>query len=123
MALILIFKIIVSQTTVNKEKMNIIMICVRAQLFTNNHRLLWNSPSWRQFKIRSADFTSGTLFLLFIQQPLFSNKVGHFPVHYFFCLFNNLYFQIKSAILNGNYCEIENVTLDLTDPENVHLVL
>ena len=60
----------------DKEKINIIMICVRAQLFTNNHRLLRNSPSWRQFKIRSAD--QGRISL---------------PVHYFFCLFKN---RVKS---------------------------
>ena len=31
------------------------MICVRTQMFTNNHRLLRNSPYWQQVKIRSAD--------------------------------------------------------------------
>ena len=54
----------------DKEKFNIIMICVRVQMFTNNHRLLRNSPSWRQFKIRSAE--QGRILL---------------PVHYLFCLF------------------------------------
>ena len=47
------------------------MICVRAQMLTNNHRLLQNSPSWGQFKIMSADqgriSLTGTLYLLFIQ--------------------------------------------------------
>ena len=56
----------------DQEKINIIMICVYAQIFTNNHRLLWNSPSWRQVKIRSAD--RGRISL---------------PVYYFFCLFKN----------------------------------
>ena len=32
-----------------RRKSNIIMICVLTQMFTNNHRLLRNSPSWRQF--------------------------------------------------------------------------
>ena len=48
------------------------MICVRTQMFTNNHRLLWNSPSWRQFKIRSA--SQGRISLL---------------VYYFFFLLKN----------------------------------
>ena len=82
MALIPIFKNsnIVSYNSVDKEEIKLIMICVRTQLFTDNDRLLQNSPSWRQFKIRSADrrlvpcpnepvykpyFNSGTLFLLF----------------------------------------------------------
>ena len=74
MALIVIFKIwiIVSYKSVDKEKIKLIMICVRTQMFTNSHRLLWNSPSWRQFKIRSAD--RGRISL---------------SVHYFFCLFKN----------------------------------
>ena len=74
MALIPIFKIlnIVTQKSVDKEKMNIIMICVRTQMFTNNDSLLWNSPSLPQFKIRSAD--QGGISL---------------PAYYFFCLFNN----------------------------------
>ena len=57
MALIPIFKIwnTVNYNSVDKEKIKLIMICVRTQLFTNNDRLLRNSPSWRQFKIRSAD--------------------------------------------------------------------
>ena len=40
MALMPIFKIgnMVTQKSVDKEKLNIIMICVRAQMFTNNHR-------------------------------------------------------------------------------------
>ena len=46
------------------------MICVHTQMFTNNHRLLRNSPSWPQFKIRlSPYFISSTIFLLFTQQP------------------------------------------------------
>ena len=56
--------------------MNIIMVCARAQMFTNNDRLLRNSPSLPQFKIRSAD----------------QGRISH-PVHYFFCLFNN---RVKS---------------------------
>ena len=74
MALIPIFKIwnIVSYKSVDKGKIKLIMICVRAHMFTNNHRLLRNSPSWRQFKIRYAD--QGGIAL---------------PVHYFFCLFKN----------------------------------
>ena len=78
MALIPIFKILKHCDTksVDKEKINIIMICVRAQMFTNNHRLLRHSPSWRQFKIRSAD--RGRISL---------------PVHYFFGLFKN---RVKS---------------------------
>ena len=59
----------VTQKSVDKEKINIIMICVRTQMFTNNHRLLDNSPSWPQFKIRSGD----------------RGRIS-FPVHYFFCL-------------------------------------
>ena len=45
MALIPLFKIwnIVSYKSVDKEKIKLIMICVHAQMFTNNHRLLWNS--------------------------------------------------------------------------------
>ena len=74
MALILIFNIwnIVTYKSVDKEKIKLIMICVHAQMFTNNHRLLWNSPFWRPFKIRSAN--RGRILL---------------PVHYFFCLFKN----------------------------------
>ena len=74
MALIQIFKIwnIVSYKSVDKEKIKLIKICVRAQMFKNNHRLLQNSPSWRQFKIMSAD--QGCISL---------------PIHYFFCLFKN----------------------------------
>ena len=56
-----------TQKSVNKEKFNIIMFCVHAQMFTNNQKLLQNSPSWRTFKIRSADQGSISL-----------------PVHYFF---------------------------------------
>ena len=58
MALIPIFKIwnIVRYNPVDKEKIKfIIIICVRAKLFTNNDRLLRNRSSWRQFKIMSAD--------------------------------------------------------------------
>ena len=69
---------IVTQKSVDKEKVNIIM---HAQLFTNNHRLLWNSPSWRQFKIRSA--SQGRI-------PL--------PVHYFFCLFKNRVNSLQEKI-------------------------
>ena len=78
MVLIPIFKIwnIVSYKSVDKEKIKLIMICVHAQMFTNNHKLLRNSPSWRQFKIRCAD--RGRISL---------------PVHYFFCLFKN---RVKS---------------------------
>ena len=69
-----------TQKSVDKEKIpfNIIMICVCAQMFTNNHRLLRNSPSWPQFKIRSAD-------------------QGHISlsVHYFFCLFKNRVIEIN----------------------------
>ena len=65
----------------DKEKINIIMICVRAQMFSNNHRLLWNSQSWRQFKIRSAD--QGRISLM---------------VHYFFCLFKNRVKSLKEEL-------------------------
>ena len=53
MALIPIFKIwnTVAQKSVDEEKMNIIMICVPTQMFTNNDRLLRNSPSLPQFKV------------------------------------------------------------------------
>ena len=50
----------------------VIMICVRTQMFTNNHKLLRNRPSWRQLKIRSANLGRISL-----------------PVHYFFCLLKN----------------------------------
>ena len=78
MALIPLFKIsnTVIQKSVDKEKINIIMICARTQMFTNNHRLSGNSPSWPKFKIRSAD--RGRISL---------------PVYYFFCLFN---YRVKS---------------------------
>ena len=52
------------------------MICAREQMFTNNQRLLQNSPSWPQFKIKSVN--QGRISL---------------PIHYFFCLFNN---RVKS---------------------------
>ena len=78
MALTPIFKIwnIESYKSVDKEKIKFIMICVHTQMFTNNHRLLRNSPSCQQFKIRSSDR-------------------GHISlaVHYFFCLFKN---RVKS---------------------------
>ena len=51
--------------------MNIIMTCVGAQLFTNNHKLLWNSPSWRQFKIRSGGVSLQVHYFL----SLFKNRV------------------------------------------------
>ena len=41
-----------TQKSVDKEKMNIIMIRVRTQMFTNNDRLLRNRPSLPKFKIR-----------------------------------------------------------------------
>ena len=43
MALIPIFKIqkYCDARIINKKKIGIIMICVRTQMFTNNHRLLW----------------------------------------------------------------------------------
>ena len=72
----------------DKEKISIIMICARTQMFTNNHRLLGNSPSWPQFKIRSTD--RGRISL---------------PVHYFFCLFNksvkSLQKELKKAVFHS----------------------
>ena len=51
------------------------MICVRTQMFTNNHRLLRNSPSWRQFKIRSADQGCISLLVYYRFICLFKNRV------------------------------------------------
>ena len=71
-AFIPIFKILntVMQKSFDKKKINIIMICARTSMFTNNHRLLRNCPSCQQFKITSAD--QGRISL---------------PVHYSFCSF------------------------------------
>ena len=92
MALIPIFKIWnnVSYNSVDKEKIKLIMICVHAQLFTNSDRLLRNSPSWRQFKIRSAD----RRLVPCPNVPVYADR-SHIsiPVHNFFCLLKN---RVKS---------------------------
>ena len=94
MALIPIFEIwnivTVSYNSVDKEKIKLIMICVHTQLFTNNDRLLRNSPSWRQFKIRSADCRMVPC----PNVPVYADR-SHIsiPVHYFFCLLKN---RVKS---------------------------
>ena len=74
----------------DKEKINIIMICVRTQMFTNNHRLLGNSPSWPQFKIGSADrgCISFPVHISFVYSK--KNKkqaVFHLLTEYSICLF------------------------------------
>ena len=63
-----------TQTLVDKEKMNIIMIGLHAQMFTNNDRLLRNNchNSKSDLLIKAVFHFSlhfFTLFLLFIQQP------------------------------------------------------
>ena len=76
--------------SVDKEKINLIMICVRTQLFTNNDRLLRNSPSWRQFKIRSADLR----LVPCPNVPVYADRsLISILVHYFFCLLKN---RVKS---------------------------
>ena len=92
MALIPIFKIwnIVNYNPVDKEKIKLIMIDVRTQLFTNNDRLLQNSPSWRQFKIRSAD----RRLVPSPNGPVYADRSRiSILVHYFFCLLKN---RVKS---------------------------
>ena len=87
MALIPIFKIwnTVRYNSVDKEKIKLIMICVRTQ-FTNIDRLLRNSSSWRQFKIRSAD----RRLVPCPNVPVYANRSCiSIPVHYFFCLLKN----------------------------------
>ena len=63
------------------------MICAHTQVFTNNHRLLQNSPSWPQFKITSAD--QGRISL---------------PVHYSFGSFTkrvkSLQEELKQAVFH-----------------------
>ena len=88
MALIPIFKIwnTVNYNPVDKEKIKLIMICVRTQLFTNNDRLLRNSPSWRKFKIRSAD----RRLVPCPNLPVNADRILiSILVHYFFCLLKN----------------------------------
>ena len=73
MALLPIFKIcnIVTQKSVDKEKLNIIMICVRTQLFTTIDYCGIAHPGDNSKSGLPIEpyFTSGTLFLLFIRKP------------------------------------------------------
>ena len=66
-------------------------------MFTNNHRLLQNSPSWPQFKIRSAIvkavFHFRYIISLFIQQPyqIIARRIEIFIISLVKRIFNDLF--------------------------------
>ena len=70
-----------TQKSVDREEITTIMICARAQML----RFLRNSPSWPNFKIRSADQGRFSLplhyFFFFYFKKIFARKFNYAEFH------------------------------------------